>query len=159
MAEIINDIVEACVFRFRNDRPEFLLLRRAPHEPLYPGIWQIITGSLHEGETALEGVRREILEEIALTPVRFWVVPHLSSFYDHRRDRVSVSPLFAAQITPGEEPVLSGEHDRYEWVEFAEARKRVVWPSQKRGLEIVFEQILGGERAAGLLEIPFPTSP
>jgi dATP pyrophosphohydrolase len=157
VAEVVSNIVEVTVFRFRNDRPEFLLLRRAPFEALYPGIWQIITGSLRESETALQGAGREVLEEIGVSPIRFWVVPHVSSFYDPDLDRISLIPHFAAQLSPEAEVVLSPEHDLYGWVEFLEARKRVVWPAQRQALEIVYEQILGGERAAGLVEVPFPT--
>jgi 8-oxo-dGTP pyrophosphatase MutT (NUDIX family) len=159
MAEVVSNIVEVSVFRFLSDHPEFLLLRRAPFESLYPGIWQIITGSLRESETALQGAGREVLEEIGVAPIRFWVVPHVSAFYDAGVDRISLIPHFAAQLTPEAEVVLSHEHDLYEWVEFREARKRVVWPAQMQALEIVYEQILGGERAAGLLEVPFPSVP
>jgi dihydroneopterin triphosphate diphosphatase len=159
MAEVVSNIVEVSVFRFWNDRPEFLLLRRASLEAVYPGIWQIITGSVRENETALQGARREVLEETGVVPVRFWVVPHVSSFYDAAADRVLMVPHFAAQISAETEVVLSREHDRYEWVEFPEALRRVVWPAQKQALEIVHEQILGGERAAGLVEMHFPSDP
>jgi 8-oxo-dGTP pyrophosphatase MutT (NUDIX family) len=153
MADVISDIVEGCVFRLRMDRPEFLLLRRSSHDSLYPGIWQIVTGSLRKGETSLEGMRREINEEIGRTPVRFWIVPHVSSFYDHRRDRISVVPFFAAQLPSDQEPILSDEHDRFEWVDLEEARRRIVWPSQMKGVEITHDFIVGGRSAAGLLEV------
>lgn len=159
MAEVASNVVEVSVFRFRNDQPEFLLLRRAPFDALYPGIWQIITGSLRERETALRGAGREVLEEIGVAPLRFWVVPHVSSFYDAGRDRISLIPHFAAQLSPEAEVVLSHEHDLYAWVDFPEARKRVVWPAQRQALEIVYREILGGEPAAGLVEVPFPADP
>jgi len=153
-ASIGSSVVEVCVFRFRGSGPEFLLLKRASDEPVHPGIWQIITGTTHEGETALVAARRELEEETGLTPLHFWVVPYVTSFYDHRRDAVIMIPFFAAQCDGAAEPKLSHEHDLHEWLSFEEAERRLVWPGQRLGLEIVKRYIAAGEQAAGLMEVP-----
>jgi 8-oxo-dGTP pyrophosphatase MutT (NUDIX family) len=156
MAEVTSDLVEVCVFRFQADRPQVLLLRRAADDPLYPGIWQNITGSLRVGEGALEGARRELQEETGLEPAKLWIVPHVSSFYDPVRDAVQLLPLFAAQVAV-EAPVrLSREHDRWEWLALAEASRRLVWPAQRAGLEVVEEYLLRGQESARLSEVPLP---
>jgi 8-oxo-dGTP pyrophosphatase MutT (NUDIX family) len=154
--EVRSNIIEAVLFRREKVSAEYLLLRRAAHEPLYPGIWQIVTGTLHDGESALAGAGREIREEVSLVPVRFWVVPHISSFFDYRHDRISLIPFFAAEVAPGQDPVISQEHDDWIWLPFSEARERLVWPSQREGLRVVHEFIIQGGNGAGLLEIPFP---
>jgi len=156
MPEVRSMIVEAVVFRMAAGGPEYLLLRRGANETIYPGMWQIITGTLEQGETALAGAGREIMEETGIRPVRFWVVPHISSFYDHRHDRISLIPFFAAEVAAEADPALSDEHDAWIWLPFPAARDRLVWPSQREGLRVVNEFIAGGGLGAGLVEAPFP---
>ena len=153
MPNISSGLVEVCVFRFVKDRSEYLLLKRKPEEALYPGIWQIVTGTLVEGESGLEGALRELIEETGFTPKNFWVVPHTSAFYDHRTDMMHLVPLFAAQVESEAEVKLSDEHEQASWFTFAEASKLVVWPGQKEGLRIVERYILGGEEAARLSSV------
>lgn len=153
MASVASSLVEVCVFRFRGSVPEFLLLRRAADETVHPGIWQIITGTAHEGETAVAAARRELQEETGLTPLHFWVVPYVTSFYDHRRDAVMMIPFFAAQTESALEPTLSQEHDRSLWLPFDEALRLLVWPGQRQGVEVVRQYIAGGEQAAHFMEI------
>ena len=152
MANIVCRIVEVCVFRFMNDRPEYLMLKRSPDEKIYPNLWQFVSGSLHEGEKATVAGLRELKEETGLAPKRFWVVPHANMFYDPAYDAVNVSPLFAAQVDAGDEPTLSAEHCEFEWLPFADARRRLVWPGQRLGLEVIDKYILGGEEA-GILTL------
>jgi len=141
-------IIEVCVFRFVHDHPEYLLLQRSADEPIHPSLWQFISGSINDGEKATDAALREMSEETALTPHLFWVVPHVNTFYDHAYDAVNLSPFFAAQVHVGDEPTLSAEHQRYEWLRYPEARRRLVWPGQRQGLEIVKDYIIGGEAAA-----------
>lgn len=149
MPGIACRIVEVCVFRFVRDRAEYLLLKRAANEELYPGLWQFISGTIHDEEKATDAALRELREETGFTPQRFWVVPHVSVFYDHAYDAVSLSPFFAAQVPADATPALSTEHERFEWLPYDEAQRRLVWPGQRRGLEIVKDYIVGGEDAAG----------
>jgi dATP pyrophosphohydrolase len=154
MTIIVCRIVEVSVFRFINDRPEYLMLKRSPDEKLYPDLWQLVSGSLNDGEKAFDAALRELQEETGLKPKRFWVVPHANMFYDPAYDAVNVSPLFAAQVDVEEEPTLSSEHCLYEWLPYVEARRRLVWPGQRAGLEVVDKYILGGEEAGVLTLIP-----
>jgi dATP pyrophosphohydrolase len=147
-------MVEVCVFRFRSDNPEYLLLRRAPDEPVYPDIWQMVTGSLEAGETALAGGLRELREETGAVPERLWVVPWANTFFDRRRDALQITPMFAVQVGAQTEPVLSSEHSTFAWLRFPAAVQRLVWPGQRRGLEIVHQYIVSGERAADLGVVP-----
>ncbi len=57
MASVVSNMVEVCVFRIRGDRGEVLLLRRAKGEALYPGLWQLVTGGVLEGETSLHAAQ------------------------------------------------------------------------------------------------------
>ena len=150
MPEIVSHIVEVVVFRFAADRVEYLLLRRASEERVYPGMWQIITGRVREGETAVQAARREILEETRLSPVRFWVLPYTGTFYDPGMDLVHLTPFFAAQTPEAADPLLSREHTSFRWLPLEGAVPMLVWPGQREGLRLVHEYILGGEEASQL---------
>jgi dATP pyrophosphohydrolase len=146
--------VEVCPFRFVHDRVQYLLLRRSENESIHPGLWQIVTGTMEDGESALQAARRELREETSIVPVRFWVVPFINSFYDHRHDTINLIPFFAAQRAAGEDPRLSAEHGASAWVTYEEGRNRLVWPGQRNGLDIVHRYLVGGEKAARMTEVP-----
>lgn len=82
MATIVCRIIEVCVFRFINDRAEYLVLKRSPTEKMYPGLWQFVSGSIEDREKAVDAALRELKEETGMSPKRFWVVPHTNTFYD-----------------------------------------------------------------------------
>jgi dATP pyrophosphohydrolase len=147
-------IVEVCVFRFVKNRAEYLLLKRSPDEKIYPNLWQLVSGTINDGETAHAAALRELDEETRLTPTTFWVVPHVNTFYDPEYDAVNLSPMFAAQVDAGQEPTLSSEHTHHEWLPYAEAFRRLVWPGQRQGLEIVEKYLMGGEEAGRRTIIP-----
>lgn len=147
MPEVRSRFVEVCVFRFRSDAPEFLLLRRSRDEKVYPGLWQFVTGKVRPGEHAVDAARREMEEETGLVPIRFWTVPHCSTFYDPGADAVEVVPFFAAQVDEGSAPRLSREHEECLWLPPPAARDRLVWPGQRGGLEAILGSIAGGGEA------------
>ena len=153
MTAIVSRCVEVCVFRMHGDRPEYLIMQRAPEDPVFPGIWQIVTGTVEEGETALAASLRELQEETGAAPERYWVAPFTNALYDHDRDAVSLIPFFAAQVSPDCEPRLSAEHVAHLWLPLAEARTRLVWPGQRNGLSVVHQSIVGGEDAARLTAV------
>jgi dATP pyrophosphohydrolase len=152
MASVQSRIVEVCVFRFTGDSVEYLLLKRASQDHLYPGIWQWVTGKTLEGERSVDAALRELREETGLSPERFWIVPHVALFYESVHDQVHLSPLFAVQVEHGVDPVLSQEHESFRWHGYAEARRLLIWPGQREGLDLVQRFIVTGEEGAGLLE-------
>lgn len=156
MSEIVCRLIELCIFRFGNDHPEYLLLKRSHHDSLYPGIWQIITGTIKGGERAMDAALREMAEETAIRPTKFWAVPFSSTFYNCNDDTMNISPFFAAQVEPADEPVLSTEHETYEWMPLEKARRHLVWPSQRSGLEIIHQYVVRGEQAGLVTIIPIP---
>ncbi len=153
MPAIVSRVVEVCVFRFSGNRPEYLLLRRSPDDALYPGMWQFVTGTIRRREKATDAAMREFREETGLSPERFWVVPFTNAFYDHRADALSFIPFFAAQVENGKEVRLSREHDALQWLPFEQARRKLVWPGQRDGMQIVQEFVVNGEEAGRLLRI------
>ena len=98
MAKVVSEIVEVCVFRRSASGAEYLLLQRSANEDLYPNMWQIVTGTLQQNETALHGALRELSEETNLSVFRLWSVPYVSSFYVVSNDTVQVAPLFVVEV-------------------------------------------------------------
>ena len=157
MPQIECRMVEVCVFKFRQDKPLYLLLHRSKDEKVYPGIWQLISGSIERGEKAYEAALRELQEETGFRPLRFWLVPFVNTFYVPELDAVNVSPMFAAQVDEMSNPMLSLEHEEFAWIPAGEALAMLVWPGQRSGLQIVHEYITQGEKAARLLELKVST--
>ena len=153
MATILSQIVEVCIFRWIAREPQYLLLQRADNEELYPGLWQIVTGSMKKNESADKAALRELEEETGLHPKRFWTVPIMDSYFDIRNDTIQMVPVFAAEVDAALNVRISHEHRRFEWLAYAAARDRAVWPGQRQAIEIVHEFIAGGKEAARLLEI------
>jgi 8-oxo-dGTP pyrophosphatase MutT (NUDIX family) len=153
MANVVSRTVEVCVFKREKGDVRYLLLKRSDDEPLYPGMWQLVTGSIKDGEHAVKAAVREFQEETGLEVLRFWVVPFVNSFYVAENDTVHASPLFAVEIESGREPRLSHEHQSSEWCSYEEATAVLVWPGQRFGLQIVHEYIVGGQEASRLLSL------
>lgn len=153
MPRIECTIVEICVFKRTHKGPFFLMLKRAATESLYPGMWQIITGKIKRTEKAFVAGVRELKEETGLTADRFWTVPMVGSFFDPVRDRVQMCPLFAVEVPASAEPVLSEEHECYEWAAPARARELLVWPGHLGAVQMVLDYIITGRKAASLSEI------
>lgn len=129
------------------------MLRRSKSEKLYPDAWQIVTGSIEAGETALQGALRELKEETGYTPKKFWIVPHVNTFFSVNHDTLNHTVVFAAQVPPKTDPQLSHEHYQHLWCTIDKAKELCVWPGQKDALQIVHDYIVRGSKAADFSEI------
>ena len=148
MLTLAQNYIEVCIFKFESDSASYLLLQRSKGEEVYPDLWQFVTGAIEQNETAIEAAIREVREEASLECAALWVVPYVNIFYEHRKERISLSPLFAMQVRPGIRPVLSDEHMHFDWLSYEDALRRLVWPGQREGLRIVQEFIVAGGEAA-----------
>ncbi|PWU14527.1 MAG: hypothetical protein C5B45_04230 [Chlamydiae bacterium] len=64
---------------FMEYEKKLLLLQRAPHK-ISPGSWAIPGGKLEKNETPLEGLMREVKEELQLSP-SLKSIKHIKSLY------------------------------------------------------------------------------
>jgi len=128
---------------------EFLVLRRSARGRS-PGAWEAVHGHLEPGERPVDGARRELLEETALTPVALYNLSRVESFYLHRTDEVAMIPAFVVFVPHGAEPALSDEHDAAEWLPAVAARARLSWPRSRRALEDIEALLAAGH--AGPME-------
>lgn len=136
--EISTEYVEVHIFRRKEDKLEFLILKRSELET-YPGMWQPVTGSIQHKEKAYETAIREVKEETNLLPERFWVTPKVTSFYIYQRDTISMVPVFTAEVNEDAIVQISEEHSEYKWVGYEEAYEKYAWTGQKDSLKTINE--------------------
>jgi dATP pyrophosphohydrolase len=116
-------------------------------------MWQIITATIEPGESALQTAQREVREETQLAPLALWRVPFVNSYFDANNDAIHFIPVFAAEVDETSIPILSQEHQAFEWCALEDSKKKLVWHGQIRGLEIVDEFIVGKKDAERLSRI------
>lgn len=102
------------VRRRRGERTEFLVLHSADCPPAFEGdwAWSPPKGERLPGESVEACAQRELEEETGLRPL----LRALRSDDD--------CAWFATEVEPDATVTLSEEHDRYEWVDAATARRR-----------------------------------
>jgi dATP pyrophosphohydrolase len=153
MAAIVSQIVDVCVFRRNSQSTEYLLLQRSHDEDLYPNLWQILTGTIADKETALMTALRELKEETSLSIKRMWTVPYIDAFYTLPQDAVHLSPVFAVEVVADAVVKLSDEHQNFIWMNLAGAKKKLAWPGQRKVLQVVQEYIVEESEAGRLMEL------
>ena len=148
---VTSSLVEAHVIREVGNEIEFLLLKRAANEK-YPGVWQMVTGSI-ESETAYQTALREIKEESGLTPKKLWVVPNINSFYSPEKDVIVLIPVFSVLVNRNQNVIISEEHSEHKWVKKEEAIKLLAWPGQRKSVEIIYEYFTNQQSFLKFVEI------
>lgn len=124
---------------------KYLALRRASSDPLYPGLWQAITGTIEPRETAVDCALREIREETGLDPKQVWTIPFVAVFFDPYKDQVNASPVFGVTVDFSSKISISAEHDDYRWLSLEQFIEIVGLPSHKIGAQYFWEYILSKE--------------
>lgn len=131
---MVVSLVDLYVLRGTGGALECLVLRRAAGGRC-PGSWETVHGHIEPGETPADAARRELQEETGLPLERLYNLSRVEAFYQHRSDEVALIPAFAAFVGV-EAAVRTGiEHDRFEWLPPAEARRRFAWPREARALD------------------------
>ena len=149
---IISNLIEAHIFREKNGKLEFLLLKRSP-EQYYPNIWQMVSGKIKESETAFNTALREIKEETNLTPEKFWVAPTVNSFYAPDKEYICLLPVFAAKVKFDSEVKLSKEHTGYKWLSPEEAKNLLAWDGQRKSVDVIVDYVLNRNSFLNFIEI------
>lgn len=131
MSEIVSKYIECYVYKETDDGMRYLLLKRSPDKQPYPGIWQIVTGRIEDGEKAYKTAEREVKEETGLSNFNLFVFPESGIFYTMHSDSIHLIPIFIAEAFD-EKIVLSSEHVNYGWFKFEECIEKIHWLNQKK---------------------------
>ena len=152
MPEIISNYIEVHVCRKAEHGYNFLLLKRSQEKKIYPGIWQMITGTIEPGEKTKDAVLREVMEETGLTPLKLYSVPHVNTFYFEYSDVICLSPVFLV-MTDKEDIKISDEHSEYKWLNYEDAADLIHWPDQIESLNLIYKYIKDDRLIKKLVEI------
>ncbi len=150
--QIKSNIIEAHIFRYRDDKMEFLLLKRSPGE-IYPGLWQMVSGRIEQQETAVVAAIREVEEETGLKPIAGWVVPRINSFYSPIDDSINFVPVFVFQVEGDRRVLLSEEHTEFGWFELDETLNKLSWDGQRKAAQLINEYYFRHQETLNFIKI------
>jgi len=152
MPQIVTNYVELHICLRTANGFKFLLLKRSDKAKIYPGIWQMITGTIESHEHTRDTLVRELKEETGISSGRIYSIPRINTFYLAVSDKICMSPVFLT-IVDKEEVTISDEHSRYLWADFDEASKLIHWPNQVESLEVIMKYLNDEELFGKLVEI------
>ncbi|MCX7909353.1 MAG: NUDIX domain-containing protein [Ignavibacteria bacterium] len=144
MANFVANTIQVHIAAWdsRNMEYKFLALKRSKNNPIYPEIWQAITGTIEGKETAIECAIREVKEETGLQVKEIWTVPFVAIFFDPYQDAVNASPVFGVVVDFSETIKISPEHETFQWLTLEKFIELVPLPSHKIGAKYFWEHIL-----------------
>jgi dATP pyrophosphohydrolase len=144
--------VSCFVIRQNADHWEFLQLKRSPER--YMGdTWQLVTGAIEEGETGTAAILRELKEETGLTPLEFYQLDVVNTFYLAKADTILHSPMFCMIVEANAHITLNHENTEYRWVDEMDIVSRVMWPGERTALAELKREILNNGAAKPYLKI------
>ncbi len=112
-----------------------LLLRRRPERGAF---WQILTGRIEPGESALQTAAREVHEETGFSPrldeIRDLGYAHSFALGDRVPPLVVQETAYAARVAG--EPRLSDEHDDHRWCDRDEALALLPFAGLRRAVRL-----------------------
>ena len=143
--------VDVWPFRMLGDAAEFLLLHRSGRDG--SPFWQGVSGWIEPDEAPHIAALRELREETGLAAVALYGINAVFDLYAWRRAAVETIVPFAAQVGVASEPILSEEHDAWQWAPLAAALELVPYEPQRATLRRIGEDILARPEMAYLYRI------
>lgn len=129
--------ISAFIVFQKDENAKYLLLRRCGK--YLTGTWQMVTGSILEGETAPQAALREIQEETGLMPKEIYSADAVETFYMKSCDKIVFVPAFVAFVETMNVIMSPLEHDAFEWLTYEAAKDRLIWSEQRRVLSHIHE--------------------
>ena len=132
--------IEGILFKRTDGKIQYLLLKRHPEKGEF---WQPITGGLEEGETKIETLKREIIEETGIKSIikiienvhyyEFQDPSTIEYFKRHGRACNHVKEyVFGVEVSSDEKVVLDEkEHSEFKWCGLREALRLMKWKGNK----------------------------
>lgn len=112
-----------CVAAFVVEKGKVLLGKRSAERAFYPNIWDVFGGHLERGESREDALKRELIEELGITPTECKFLLAVDE-PDAARNGAAVYHFYLVTDFEGEPRNLqTEEHALVEWFDFAEAVK------------------------------------
>ncbi|EEK7801405.1 dihydroneopterin triphosphate diphosphatase [Salmonella enterica subsp. enterica serovar Montevideo] len=134
--------VSVLVVIFAQDTKRVLMLQRRDD----PDFWQSVTGSIEEGETALQAAVREVKEEVTIDvaaeqltlidcqrTVEFEIFSHLRHRY--APGVMHITEFWFCLALPHERQVIFTEHLTYQWLDAPDAAALTKSWSNRQAIE------------------------
>ena len=133
----MKKLIDVYPYRIKGRNIEFLLLKRSSKK-IYALQWRMVGGKVEEGESFWEAGLRELNEELSESPLQFWTVPSVNTFYEHKTDSIHQIPAFAAELEWNDKQIsLDDEHSGFLWVKASRIDEYIHWPEQKRLMRLI----------------------
>lgn len=95
---------------------DFLIVKRSSDDNFLPGVWEFPGGHLEDGEILLEGLKRELFEEVG---IEFELSnSKIVNFYDQiKKKKYKLEIDFLIELNNKNLKIkLSSEHEDYKWI-------------------------------------------
>jgi len=137
------------IFLYRKTKTtyEYCIFKRKKEQ-----FYQAISGGVENNETLIETVKRELKEEIGVETNKIYKlstissIPKIDIIKENIWNNVYVIKeyTFAIEIN-NEKIILSQEHEKYEWLNYEEAYKKLKYDSNKTSLWELNERLLNND--------------
>jgi dihydroneopterin triphosphate diphosphatase len=150
----IRFYVSCFVVRPAGNSHEFLQIRRAKGKYMAE-TWQLVCGGIEPHETAWQAALRELQEETTLTPVEFYQLDVINTFYLAKTDSIMHSPMFCAIVAADAKVQLNHEHTEFRWLPREAMESSIMWPGERTAMAELCREILADGPAKPHLQIEF----
>ena len=140
----MKKLIDVYPYRMKEGTPEFLIFLRSSKK-IYAHQWRMVGGKVKEGEQYREAALRELTEETSLSPILFWTIPSINSFYEASCDQIHHIPAFAAELPLEANPMLDREHSEFRWIPSSKVENYIHWPEQKRLIKLAHKLIVNDQ--------------
>ena len=131
--------VEIIVYKFVNNEPLFLLLKRIPEKG---GFWQPITGGVHENENLDSAAKRELFEETQIDDyVNFLSDVHYFEF-DSDGEGILKEYVYGVEIRETKDAKLSSEHSEKKWCTLDEVLDLLKYDTNKDAFKKLYKLLM-----------------
>ena len=128
--------VTAFIRNLKGDK--FLIIKRSMDEIAYPGKWGFVGGKLEAGETIMDTLKREVLEEVGLE-----IEDHKEYLYDYtfgRPDEFNVVGICFEVKPKSEDVVIEKDLDDFAWITKKEFKNYDTIEGMDKQLKLIFKE-------------------
>ncbi|MFA7133082.1 MAG: NUDIX domain-containing protein [Bacteroidales bacterium] len=137
MAKKLPIIIQTIIFRIKEGKPQFLLLKRNESRG---GFWNTVNGTMEINENVIQCRKREVAEETGIRYLSTWSDELYRFSFNYKGDPMIVI-IFSAQARINQKIKINEEHTKYGWFDFNRAVEILKFDDDKKGLTICYNSI------------------